>query len=471
MAEAILPGTYITVRDEGLISAGSVASGNIGIVGTASKGPVDTVKIIGSFSEAQEIFGESDSWQGGNKNELTLMRALEQVYNNGGRTVYAVRTAASKTLTKASYQLKDDSNADLLKLEACTPGTWGKDIKIKISDAEANQKKVELSYGAIQEAYVVESAAALVEAIKNTRKSVLVTATDPAKNKSTALPKNTDKDEGDSFSPGANGADAGKEDYQKSLALLENEIVNVVLLAGQDTSVSWIQEVLEGHLKTTAEIKRERIGIIGSGFKEGKDNLDEISKHTFNNERVIFTAPGILVSARGKQEKDPLPGGYLAAAVAGLIASLPVQASPTNKTLTIGGLSTEFNASQLEKLVLNRVLAVEKRDGFRVVKGITTNDGAWKQITTRRIVDYAIYGVRSSCNPYIGKLNNDRVRSAMKATLNAFLTRMVNDEALVGYELAVSATRAQEIAGEAIVTLTLKPTFSIDFIRVTMYLG
>jgi len=467
MAEAILPGTYITVRDEGLISAGSVVSGNIGIVGTASKGPVDTVKIIGSFSEAQEIFGESDPWQGGNQNELTLIRALEQVYNNGGRTVYAVRTATSKTLSKASYQLKDDSNGDLLKLEARTPGTWGKDIKIKISDAEANQKRVELSYGAIQEAYVVESAAALVEAIKTTRKSVLVTATDPAKNKSTALPKNTDKDEGDSFNPGGNGAEAGKQEYQKSLALLENEIVNIVLLAGQDSSGDGMAEVLEGHLKATAEIKRERIGIIGSGFNDG----NEVVEHNFNNERVIFTAPGIQVSGKGKPEKDLLPGGYLAASVAGLIASLPVQASPTNKTLKIGGLSTEFNASQLEKLVLNRVLAVEKRDGFRVVKGITTHDGAWKQITTRRIVDYAIYGVRSSCNPYIGKLNNDRVRGAMKATLDAFLTRMVNDEALVGYELAVSATRAQEIAGEAIVTLTLKPTFSIDFIKVTMYLG
>jgi hypothetical protein len=59
----------------------------------------------------------------------------------------------------------------------------------------------------------------------------------------------------------------------------------------------------------------------------------------------------------------------------------------------------------------------------------------------------------------------------MKATLDAFLTRMVQDEALISYELAVTANRVQEIAGEAIVTMTLRPTFSIDFIKVTMYLG
>ena len=66
MAEVILPGTYITVRDEGLITAGRVASGNIGLVGTAEKGPINQVQIIGTFSEAKEIFGEK-----GSKNQVT----------------------------------------------------------------------------------------------------------------------------------------------------------------------------------------------------------------------------------------------------------------------------------------------------------------------------------------------------------------------------------------------------------------
>ncbi|HEY9738740.1 MAG TPA: phage tail sheath C-terminal domain-containing protein, partial [Trichocoleus sp.] len=265
---------------------------------------------------------------------------------------------------------------------------------------------------------------------------------------------------------GVSGGVSGKDEYQAALALLENEIVNIVLLAGQDSGVSWAKEVLEGHLNTTAVNRRERIGLIGVAG----DEVDAIARHTFNSERVIAVAPGVAAS----QDDTPitLPSSYLAAAVAGLIASLPVQASPTNKVLTLSGLSKRFTASQLEKLVGSRVLAVEQREGFRIVKGITTSTNpAWHQITTRRIVDYAIYGVRLACNPYIGKLNNERVRGAMKATLDAFLTRMVNDESLVGYSLTVTATRPQEVAGEAIVTMTLQPTFSIDFIKVTMYLG
>jgi phage tail sheath protein FI len=472
MVEMILPGTYITVLDEGLISAGSIASGNIGIVGTAGKGPVDEVKIISSFSEAKEIYGESNTWEGGDKNELTLIRALELIYNNGGQTVYAVRTANKGNYAPAFYQLKDGAS-NLLKLAAKTPGTWGNNIKIKISTLEGGEnptkKKIELFYGSVQETYTVEQGQ-----IENLQKTIndnsgLVIGTDLGKTLNNKLPSNIELETGNPFSGGNDGADADKEAYQTSLALLENEIINIVLLAGQDNSVGWLKEVIEGHLKITANTKRERIAIVGSAFENGKDNLDTIAKHDFNSDRIIFTAPGIQVS--GKNQTDKLPGSYLAAAVAGLIASLPVQASPTNKTLSLGGLSSVFNTAQLEKLVSNRVLAVERRDGFRVVKGITTNDGAWRQITTRRIVDYAIYGVRSACNPYIGKLNNERVRGAMKATIDAFLTRMVNDEALVGYELSVSATRRQEIDGEAIVTLTLKPTFSIDFIKVTMYLG
>jgi hypothetical protein len=47
---------------------------------------------------------------------------------------------------------------------------------------------------------------------------------------------------------------------------------------------------------------------------------------------------------------------------------------------------------------------------------------------------------------------------------------MVQDESLTGYVLDVSATRAQEIAGEVSVVMVLQPTFSIEYVRVVMNL-
>jgi hypothetical protein len=142
----------------------------------------------------------------------------------------------------------------------------------------------------------------------------------------------------------------------------------------------------------------------------------------------------------------------------------------TNKTVAVDDLDTHYSSTVYKNLLQKRVLLVRQKFGFQVVKGITTDIGAFKQISIRRIVDYAKAGVRLGSDPYIGRLNNTRVRAALKATLDGFLSQMVQDEMLVQYELEVTATRAQEIQGIAAVIMTLMPTFSIDFIRVTMNL-
>jgi hypothetical protein len=363
MVNVILPGTYITVRDEGLISVGGISTGNIGIVGSAVEGTVNKVFTLSSLTEAKDIFGPKPPPKTyANADAVTLLKALELLFANGASTVYAVRA--------------EDDTADK---------------------------------------------------------------------------------------------------YEPALALLENEIVNIVLLAGQDASKTDMVTKLTAHLAATETIQRERIAIIGSN---GTTDVDQIvaAKVVNDSGRVVYVAPGVSVKKRdpatGQETTTTLSGAYTAAAVAGLISSIPVQTSPTNKTINVSALATRFNHGQLEKLVQTNILAVEQREGYRVVRGVTTSTNvAWQQITTRRIVDYAIYGVRAACNPYIGKLNNERVRGAMKATLDGFLTRMVENEALTGYQLSVSATRAQEIAGQAIVTMTIQPTFSIDYVMVTMTLG
>jgi hypothetical protein len=185
------------------------------------------------------------------------------------------------------------------------------------------------------------------------------------------------------------------------------------------------------------------------------------------NGRIVLIVSGLRL-----EDGNVLPAGYTAAAVAGLISSLPVQGSLTNRTLTVPGVALSANRGEQEQLIRRNVLTVIQKDGFRIVKGLTTSgEGTpFSAIPTQRIVDYAKYGVRSAANPYIGRLNNDRVRAALKATLDAFLTRMVLDEALTKYALEVSATRPQEIAGEVSVVMTLQPVFNIEFIRVVMNL-
>jgi hypothetical protein len=260
---------------------------------------------------------------------------------------------------------------------------------------------------------------------------------------------------------GSSGAAATADDYGTALDTISNMIVNIVHLAGQDSGA--MGDTLLNHLNATADTDLERIGVIGAPGS----STDSFLGHTMASDRVILVAPGLAVP-----NGPNLTPAYAAAAITGVISGAAPQTSLTNMPVNIPGLTIAFNRGQQQQLIQANVVAIADKEGFRVIKGVTTaGEGTpFSNIPIRRIVDYAKYGVRSGANSYLGRLNNSRVRGALKATLDAFLTRMVQDEMLTGYQLEVTATRAQEIAGEVSVTMTIQPTFSIDYIRVTMVL-
>src|SRR5215208_7162504 len=353
-----------------------------------------------------------------------------------------------------------DGSLDFADGEAPQEADGDRLVASYLIEAEACVQ-VTLTYGAVIERYTVPDGNLLAWQVN--RSSALVTAEADDNNGDNRPQTDIDAYFGTGVNvPGSNGAEAGRDEYTLGLEALADRLVNIVVLAGQDAGT--MGSALLGHLNSTEQADYERIGVMGAPGDSTADFLG----HSMADDRVILVAPGLRDS-----DRTVLPPAYTAAAVAGLISSFPVQTSLTNKPLNVPGLATRFNRGEQGQLIRRNVLAVVERDGFRVLKGVTTEgEGApLSAIPTRRIVDYAKYGVRSAANPYLGRLNNVRVRAALQSTLDAFLTRMVEDEALTGYELQVSATRAQEIAGEVSVVMTLQPTFSIEFIRVVMNLS
>ncbi|GBC61357.1 phage tail sheath protein [Desulfonema ishimotonii] len=341
--DIVIPGVYIEVKDEGLIRAGTVSISNVGMVGTAESGDDLDVSILTTFDDAQQTYG---GISGG-----TLVRGLKLAFDNGARTIYAVKTPSGSV-----------------------------------------------------------------------------------------------------------------DDYEKGLNALLSRDVHLIVTPG--ASVTDILPSVKAHNEMAENSHRERISIVGcSKTVTDPDALQGLD----DDDRTIIVAPGLLM--RDGDALNEYSGSYTACAVAGLLSALPPHHSPTNKLLNIAGINRLYNYGELKALINARVLAIEKKSGYRIVKGITTNSGAWKQITTRRIVDYAKYGVRSGSQPYIGRLNNERVRKSLAATLDGFLAGMRQEEMLTEYSLEVSATRDDEIQGNCNVTMTLKPTFSIDYIKVTIYLG
>jgi hypothetical protein len=349
------------------------------------------------------------------------------------------------TLTFAAGEAPVEANGDRL-------------IASYVVDRSASAR-VSLTAGSAVERYIVPDGRSLAAQI-NAASALATAAADAANGNKRPATGSGYFGTGSNVS-GNNGADADADAYAAGLEALSNMLVNIVVLAGQNAAAAG--DKLAAHLNSTAETDFERIGVIGAAGSRAADFLG----HTMASDRIVLVAPGLKL-ANG----TVLPPAYAAAAVAGLIAALPVQASLTNKPVTIPGLAVAFNRGEQQQLILRNVLTIVSKEGFRVLKSTTTAGlgTPFSNISVRRIVDYAKYGVRSAANSYLGRLNNVRVRGALKATLDAFLTRMVADEALTGYQLEVSATRAQEIAGEVNVVMTLQPTFSIDYIRVTMVL-
>lgn len=479
MADLILPGVYIETRAEALIVPGPISAGNIGIVGTASQGPVGEVQILGSYADARAIYGPYDPFVGANS--LTLVRALELAYSNGASTVFAVRVGATGANAPARASTAGanlgPNNQTIFKLEAREFGTAGNDITIAIV-ASGAKSKVTLKRGAVEEAYEVASGTELANAV-NAGSALAQAVTNPP----LANPGNKPEPIASAvnFLGGKNGEAAVDSDYALGLEKLLNEDVQIVVAAGQNDDA--IGNEMLAHVNDASDdnTKRDRIAVIGSRpFRDSLHANETVSAFVTDvaspataGDRIIFVTPGVKMTdaAADPPKEVTLPGAYAAAAVAGMLSARSPHISLTNKQVAVGGLEVKFNSAQLEQLVKGQVLALEERRGFRVVKGVTTDTGAFRQITTRRIVDYAKAGVRSAGEPYIGLLNNNRVRQALKGSINGFLASMVDDEMLVSYELDVTATRDEEIRGIAKVIMTVRPTFSLDYIKVVMFLG
>ena len=266
----------------------------------------------------------------------------------------------------------------------------------------------------------------------------------------------------------AHGLASGATPAQFNAAIAELLKEDVNILVAPELSTAAAKLALQPALETAENNGRDMIAVIGA---DGADTT-AIKAQVSANKRLVLVAPAVRAFDPETGAVATLPGSYTAAAVAGLIASLAPQSSPTNKLLPgVGELGTRFSYGELKDLLQGNVLPLEDRQGIRVVRGITTEGAAFAQITTRRIVDFAKAGIRQVSGAFIGKLNNERVRKALHGALDGFLTTMVIDEALTAYRLDVTATRADEVAGRCIVNVAMQPTFSIDYIRVTLALS
>jgi hypothetical protein len=108
-----------------------------------------------------------------------------------------------------------------------------------------------------------------------------------------------------------------------------------------------------------------------------------------------------------------------------------------------------------------------------VVRGLTT-DG--DQISVRRVADRAVRGVKMIGDLFIGRLNNESQRGALREKLVEFLVQMEKDGAIVpstdrrdpAFKVNVYSSQDDFVKGIVRVDMAVRPVRAIDYIYATV---
>ncbi len=436
----IIPGVQVTVVKE-VIPPQLAPSGVLGLIGLTEK--LDQVERAASWSRFIAVCGSSAAY--------SLPEARQVLANGVFELVIApvkstVAQAAVVTLPAAT------GNDTVLTLEARAPGSWANGFVVRVIH-RAGKFDLEVRASAATEPLEVQRNLVL-DSIGKELQSGIVRVTDATAG---ALPKDGDY-------PLADGKDATPADYIDALKRLEDEPdVDLVLAAVQDFStvanVTKIYSEVISHCQRMSEDSKGRIGFgqTPPGSAPVKDFTDMAS--TLLSDRFVLAAPH-----------------GVAGAVAGRVGNLSYFQSPTFKQLA--GSSTLSRALTIEEqqtLLKGNVVPIinQRGRGIIILRGLTT-DG--DQISVRRVADRAVRGVKAIGELFIGRLNNEDGRGALKQKLTEFLVQMEKDGAIVpstdgkdpAFKVDVYSSQADFAQGIVRVDIAVRPVRAIDFIYATI---
>ena len=220
---------------------------------------------------------------------------------------------------------------------------------------------------------------------------------------------------------------AGAEGYAAAFAALE-KVEDLAVICCDSTTLT-VQQCLRDSVKKASENRRERLAVVAGGEGENVEALKSRAKG-LNCERVVLAAPG---------------GADAAAALAGAIAGETDPAVPLNgvELRGISGSAQEWTETDIDTLVLAGVTPLETVSGsVSPVRAVTTRtttgevaDATWRELTTIRVVDDVIPGMRRALRARFARAKNTiQSRDAIHSQVIVELEQKLGDEIITGYD-------------------------------------
>jgi hypothetical protein len=250
--------------------------------------------------------------------------------------------------------------------------------------------------------------------------------------------------------------------YQAALEELTKEgDVDIVLASVHGPYSSVYDQIFTAVRDHCAAMSRDAKNRIGLGGVPDGQAITEITTlaQKLNSDRFVLTAPAGLVGA-----------------VAGRIAQIDYFQSPTYKGVAgLSSLETDYLPSQLNTLLKAHVLPVDfdRQLGFIIIQGIATSG---EQISVMRIQDYAVRGVKGVADLFIGRLNSELARLALRQKLTEFLLQMEKEGAIVpstdgkdpAFKVNVYSSQTDFAQGIVRVDIAIRPVRAIDYVYATI---
>ncbi|WP_342078163.1 phage tail sheath subtilisin-like domain-containing protein [Yoonia sp. SS1-5] len=473
-----IPGVEITVVKE-LVPRGLAAAGTLGIVGPCEIANTDQpLRELSTIQEFRDLFGAGS---------ITSMPEVELAFANGLRAVIVAAlpatagVAATATIPVSQTSAGGDTRVEQMAVTARAAGRWGNDLRVRFLSKGAGSAQAVDVFIYTSDAAVANNRAA------ETFRNLSTQASDPRFFMSvingesglirmapvipafiagggSAMPENTNATAAPT--PLINGQEATVAEYSAALERLETQPqIDMVIasnLISSTTIATELYSTVISHCEAMSRKAQNRIGfgqIVPHGTARPDIDAARTMAGVLTSDRFVLTAPFGTVGA-----------------VAGLVSGQQYFRSPTYKTLRgIVAPNFDFTDGDLRALLRAGLLPVDKlpRKGVAVIKGIATSQ---EQINVQRTADRAVRTVQNIAIDYVGLLNNQAQRSALRQRIDEAFNAMFREGALVPsadglsppYEVEVTATNAEAAAGIVRIGIAVRPVRAIDFIYATL---
>ncbi len=445
--ELIVPGVSVSVVREMLPQQLS-PSGVLGLIGYTEKKPAEGIGRASSWNRFIELFGAASA------SSLPEARAA---LDNG---VYELVVVPLEGGSAASCEIAAD--AGKLTLTARAPGAWALAITATVKMATQGFD-LTLELGGRKEEFrnlTLDATAANADGPRNV---AAVLAKDSA-----LCQAEVSSDAKGAPKAGAyrlNGADgsAGLDNYRKAIDALAGQPDVDMVLASVSSTISAaeaqaVYSAVLSHCNNMSEDGKGRIAIGQTPPRATDEQIGQLAD-TLKSDRFLLVTPF-----------------GTAGAAAGRVGSLDYYESPTFKT--VSGVSESGPAMAVEaqrSYLQRRVVPVvfQQGKGVIILRAITTSG---EQVSVTRIADRAVRGMKQISDGFIGRLNSEDQRTALRQKLVEMLMQMVKDGALVPsadgksppFVTNVYSSQADFALGIVRVEMAVRPVRAIDYIYATI---